>query len=140
MKITKFAELMKEKTIPILDKDFEPDLEHNITIVDYELKLLDPSLLSVYKDNLVRIIITLSKEISYLGEWKPDNSKYDVYVYSYDPDGYWGAFWFDGPASEITDLGGTDAFIHEVLTGEKDLFSTRGCSIASDIKKGEASA
>ena len=123
MKITKFAELMKEKTIHILDKDFEPDLEHSISIVDYEL-----------------IIITLSKEISYLGEWKPDNSKYDVYVYSYDPDGYWGAFWFDGPASEITDLGGTDAFIHEVLTGEKDLFSTRGFSIASDIKKGEASA
>ena len=130
MKLKDFDKI-RDKTIPTdLDSDYDADLESGKVLFNEEIELTGQTE-NRYLDNRVRLIIVQSEYLYYAGEKIKDDSVFTVYLYAYDKDDGYGAFTFDGSIDEITELGGIDDFIYEVVTNKKGLFSDRGSSVCT---------
>lgn len=116
-------------TIPIdKDPDYKPDYKNYDIIFDHEI--YSPELEGIYRDGRVRVIVGRSKNIIVLDKEKESNDYFVCWTYSYNDAYGYSATAFDGSTSEINVLGGIDNFVREAVLGEKQLFDTRGSSVA----------
>ena len=139
MKITDFAKVV-DKTIPTdLDPDYDVDYGYGTVLFDDELEL-DGSVVDRFIGNRIRLVVVQSEYLIFEGQKVKDDSSFTVYLYAYDKDDGYGAIAFDGSMNEISDLGGMDDFIYEIVTNEKGLFIDRGSSVCTgdfpEISKG----